>query len=61
MAKSKTVKFEVGQLVNFSGNRVGQVSRIAKNGAIYVIVLGEKPRGQSKPVKNCELRKQTCN
>ena len=38
---SKTVKFEVGQLVLFSGPRVGQVSRIAKNGAIYVIVLGE--------------------
>lgn len=41
MAKSKTVKFEVGQLVQFSDHRVGQVSRIAKNGAIYVIVLGE--------------------
>lgn len=41
MAKSKTVKFEVGQLVQFSGHRVGLVSRIAKNGAIYVIVLGE--------------------
>ena len=40
-SKTKTVKFEVGQLVQFSGNRVGQVSRIAKNGAIYVIVLGE--------------------
>ena len=40
MATSKTVKFEVGQLVEFN-NRVGQVSRIAKNGAIYVIVLGE--------------------
>ena len=41
MAKSKTVKFEVGQLVLFSGHRVGRVARIAKNGAIYVIVLGE--------------------
>ena len=45
MAKSKTVKFEVGQLVEFSGARVGarvgQVSKIAKNGAVYVIVLGE--------------------
>ena len=40
-SKTKTVKFEVGQLVKFSGNRVGQVSRIAKNGAIYVSVLGE--------------------
>ena len=42
MAKqSKTVKFEVGQLVLFSGHRVGRVSRIAKNGGVYVIVLGE--------------------
>ena len=45
MAKSNTVKFEVGQLVEFPGAsvgaRVGLVSRIAKNGAIYVIVLGE--------------------
>ena len=41
MAKSKQVKFEVGQLVEFSGHRVGRVSRIAKNGAIYVVVLGE--------------------
>ena len=40
-SKTKTVKFEVGQLVEFSGHRVGRVSRIAKNGAIYVIVLGE--------------------
>lgn len=40
-SKTKTVKFEVGQLVQFSGHRVGRVSRIAKNGAIYVIVLGE--------------------
>ena len=39
-SKSKTVKFEVGQLVEFN-NRMGRVSRIAKNGAIYVIVLGE--------------------
>ena len=39
--KTKTVKFEVGQLVLFSGHRVGRVSRIAKNGAIYVSVLGE--------------------
>ena len=42
MAKqSKTVKFEVGNYVLFSRYRVGQVSRIAKNGSVYVIVLGE--------------------
>ena len=40
-SKTKTVKFEVGQLVMFSGPRVGQVSRIAKNGAVYVSVFGE--------------------
>ena len=40
-SKTKTVKFEVGQLVMFSGHRVGQVSRIAKNGGVYVIALGE--------------------
>lgn len=40
-SKTKTVKFEVGQLVQFSGPRVGRVSRIAKNGSVYVIVLGE--------------------
>ena len=40
-SQSKTVKFEVGQLVKFSGHRVGQVSKIAKNGSVYVIVLGE--------------------
>lgn len=40
MAKSQQVKFEVGQLVEFN-NRMGRVSKIAKNGAIYVIVLGE--------------------
>ena len=40
LSKTQTVKFEVGQLVEFN-NRVGRVSRIAKNGAIYVIVLGE--------------------
>ena len=40
-SKTKTVKFEVGNYVLFSGHRVGRVSRIAKNGAIYVIVLGE--------------------
>ena len=40
-SKTKAVKFEVGQLVLFSGHRVGRVSRIAKNGAIYVVVLGE--------------------
>ena len=40
-SKTQTVKFEVGQLVLFSGHRVGRVSRIAKNGAIYVVVLGE--------------------
>ena len=39
-SKTKTVKFEVGQLVEFN-NRVGQVSRIAKNGGVYVIALGE--------------------
>jgi len=40
-SKTKTVKFEVGQLVLFSGHRMGRVSRIAKNGGVYVIVLGE--------------------
>ena len=40
-SQSKTVKFEIGNYVLFSGHRVGRVSRIAKNGAIYVIVLGE--------------------
>ena len=40
-SKTKTVKFEVGNYVLFSCYRVGRVSRIAKNGAIYVIVLGE--------------------
>ena len=40
-SKTKTVKFEVGQLVKFSGHRVGRVSRIAKNGAIYVIEIGD--------------------
>ena len=40
-SKTKTVKFEVGNYVLFSGHRVGQVSKIAKNGAVYVIVLGE--------------------
>ena len=40
-SKTQTVKFEVGQLVLFSGHRVGRVSRIAKNGSVYVIVLGE--------------------
>ena len=39
-SKTQTVKFGAGQLVKFSGNRVGQVSRIAKNGDIYVIELG---------------------
>ena len=40
-SKTKTVKFEVGHYVLFSGHRVGRVSRIAKNGAVYVSVLGE--------------------
>ena len=40
-SKTKTVKFEVGQLVKFSGHRVGRVSKIAKNGGVYVSVLGE--------------------
>ena len=40
-SKTQTVKFEVGNYVLFSGHRVGRVSRIAKNGAIYVSVLGE--------------------
>ena len=40
-SQSKTVKFEVGQFVLFSGHRVGRVSRIAKNGGVYVIALGE--------------------
>ena len=39
-SKTKTVKFEVGQLVEFN-YRVGRVSKIAKNGGVYVIVLGE--------------------
>ena len=39
-SKTKTVKFEVDQLVEFN-NRVGRVSRIAKNGSVYVTVLGE--------------------
>ena len=39
-SQSKTVKFEVEQLVEFN-NRFGRVSKIAKNGAVYVIVLGE--------------------
>ena len=50
MAKSKQVKFEVGQLVKFH-NRAGQVSRIAKNGAVYVIVIGEtqgEPQGETQ-------------
>ena len=38
--QTKTVKFEVGQLVEFN-NRVGRVSKIAKNGSVYVSVLGE--------------------
>ena len=37
---TQQVKFEVGQLVEFN-NRFGRVSRIAKNGAVYVSVLGE--------------------
>ena len=40
-SKAQTVKFEIGQLVLFSGHRVGRVSRIAKNGGVYVVVLGE--------------------
>ena len=38
--QSKTVKFEVGQLMEFN-NRMGRVSKIAKNGSVYVSVLGE--------------------
>lgn len=40
-SQSKAVKFEVGNYVLFPSHRVGRVSRIAKNGAIYIIVLGE--------------------
>ena len=40
-SKAKTVKFEVSNYVLVSGHRVGQVSRIAKNGGVYVSVLGE--------------------
>ena len=38
---SKTVKFEVGDVVQFGSNRFGTVSHIAKNGSVYVTVLGE--------------------
>ena len=55
MAKSQQVKFEVGQLVEFN-NRVGQVSRIAKNGAIYVIVIGE-PQGADQPSEELRVKK----
>ena len=55
MAKSKTVKFEVGQLVEFN-NRVGRVSRIAKNGAIYVIVLGEI-QGAEQAIEELRVKK----
>ena len=54
MAKSQAIKFEVGQFVLFSGHRVGQVSRIAKNGAVYVNVLGETP--EELRVKKADLR-----
>lgn len=58
--KTTTVKFEVGQLVKFSGHRVGRVSRIAKNGAIYVIVLGEttvvNPTREELRVKKADLQ-----
>ena len=54
MAKSQAIKFEVGQFVLFSGPRVGQVSRIAKNGAVYVNVLGETP--EELRVKKADLR-----
>ena len=58
MAKSKTqtVKFEVGQLVQFSGDRVGRVSRIAKNGAIYVGVLGEV-HGAEQDIEELRVKK----
>ena len=55
MAKSKTVKFEVGQLVEFN-NRVGRVSKIAKNGAIYVIVLGEI-QGAEQAIEELRVKK----
>ena len=55
MAKSKTVKFEVGQLVEFN-NRVGRVSRIAKNGAIYVSVLGEI-QGAEQAIEELRVKK----
>ena len=54
MAKPKQVKFEVGQLVEFN-YRVGRVSKIAKNGAIYVIVIGET-QGEELRVKKADLQ-----
>ena len=59
MAKSKTqtktVKFEVGQLVEFN-NRMGRVSKIAKNGAIYVSVLGEI-QGAEQAIEELRVKK----
>lgn len=59
-SQSKTVKFEVGQFVMFSGHRIGHVSRIAKNGGVYVIVLGEttavEQTREELRVKKSELR-----
>ena len=55
MAKSQQVKFEVGQLVEFN-NRVGQVSRIAKNGAIYVIEIGDTTEVE-QPIKELRVKK----
>lgn len=59
-SKTKTVKFEIGQFVLFSGHRVGRVSRIAKNGGVYVNVLGETtvadPACEELRVKKADLR-----
>lgn len=55
-SKTQTVKFEVGQLVEFSGNRVGRVSKIAKNGAIYVVVLGEI-QGAEQAIEELRVKK----
>ena len=54
-SKTKTVKFEVGQLVEFN-NRFGRVSKIAKNGAIYVTVLGEI-QGAEQAIEELRVKK----
>ena len=54
MAKQQ-VKFEVGQLVKFLGNRMGRVSKIAKNGGVYVIEIGETTEKELR-VKKADLQ-----